>query len=108
MELRSVPTDHHRKTVGKSLPRFASRELASLGMTTLFYEWQPVIASSAGHLWEACCLMATGRHDEAVASARKALEFDPLFAFAHILVSTAFYFGRQCETQWPGHPHLCL
>jgi len=83
---------------------------ASLGMATLFYDWQPVAAqthcrraiklgpsSSAGRRWQACCFMALGRHDESIAAATEALELDPLSPLAHILTSTAYYFGRRYD-----------
>jgi DNA-binding winged helix-turn-helix (wHTH) protein len=83
---------------------------ASLAMATLFYDWQPVAAqtychratklspsSSAGRRCQACCFMALGRYDESVAAATEALELDPLSPLAHILISTAHYFGRRYD-----------
>ena len=90
-------------------PSSRIRSLAVLPFDNL-YDWQPVAAqtychratklspsSSAGRRWQACCFMALGRYDESVAAATEALELDPLSPLAHILKSTAHYFGRRYD-----------
>jgi Tfp pilus assembly protein PilF len=53
--------------------------------------------SAAAYSWLGLCLAFVGRHDEAVAMARRATEIEPLSANARTNVAWAFYAARRFE-----------
>lgn len=50
------------------------------------------------HYWYSIYLMAMGKHDEAIAESRKALELDPLSMVVGVNVARAYYFARQYDS----------
>jgi serine/threonine-protein kinase len=82
----------------------------SLGGINLFYYWDWLTAErefkraielkpgySTAHFWYSVYLSAMGRHDEAIAEAKRAVEFDPLSLMINTNLGCEFYFARQFD-----------
>jgi TolB-like protein/Flp pilus assembly protein TadD len=84
--------------------------IVALGCAQLFYDadWAGaeksfkralLISPGSAYAYEsyARLLIATGRHEEAIAAARRARELNPLSPYSNIVVGAAFVFGRKFE-----------
>lgn len=84
--------------------------IVALGCAQLFYDadWagaeesfkhalEVSPGSAYAHESYARLLIATGRHDEAIAAARRARELNPLSPYSNIVLGAAFCYGRKFE-----------
>jgi eukaryotic-like serine/threonine-protein kinase len=82
----------------------------SIAVIKLQFDWDWVQAESEfrraielkpnyalAHYWYSIYLMAQGRHEEAIAESRKALELDPLSMIVGVNVARAYYFARRYD-----------
>jgi serine/threonine protein kinase/Flp pilus assembly protein TadD len=82
----------------------------SLAHARLFYDWDWSGAerelkraielnpnNTSAHQWYTSYLSAMGRHDEAIARAKRAQELDPLSLVINTMVGRTFYFARQYD-----------
>ncbi len=83
---------------------------SSLGLATAFYDWNWREAEkqfkrgirlkpshAQGHQWYALMLAVLGRNDEALASLRRALQFDPLSLPINASLSNVLHLGRRYD-----------
>ncbi|MGE5717246.1 MAG: TPR end-of-group domain-containing protein, partial [Acidobacteriota bacterium] len=83
---------------------------ASLGFVRRFFDWEWSSAErefrdavrlspgyATGHRWYAQLLSGMGRHEEAIAEARRALELDPLSVIIHTAVGDVLFFARRYD-----------
>jgi TolB-like protein/DNA-binding winged helix-turn-helix (wHTH) protein len=80
----------------------------AVGYYKNLFEWEAAEASfrralelnpsySIGHHWYGVFLMATGRHEEAIAEMKRAIELDPLSLIFNTDLGSALYFARQYD-----------